>query len=141
MKLINLKSEMTRKEIQNLLSNMNKIEIEIIESLYSSINSVEYIDTSNKVCMFAICSSQDISNLTKLYSKYGIAFTIEDITQQTLMGEEVDLSFQSDDLDKSYIRKLIQEFRDTYTTQDIILDKILEKGIESLTDFDKSFLV
>jgi hypothetical protein len=39
------------------------------------------------------------------------------------------------------IKSLINRFKSNYTNVDIVLDKILEKGVESLNDFDKSYLV
>jgi hypothetical protein len=39
------------------------------------------------------------------------------------------------------IKSLINRFKSNYTSLDIVLDKILEKGVESLNDFDKSYLV
>ena len=38
------------------------------------------------------------------------------------------------------ILKLILEFKEDFITKDIILDKILSKGITSLTEFDKEIL-
>jgi hypothetical protein len=38
------------------------------------------------------------------------------------------------------ILKLILSFKEDFTTKDIVLDKILSKGISSLTKFDKEIL-
>ena len=38
------------------------------------------------------------------------------------------------------IFNLAKKYKEDWTTSDIVLDKILEKGINSLTDFDYSVL-
>ena len=67
---------------------------------------------------------------------------VEDLSKDVLFDNDIKTDFVSktgDSLEKD-IKDLIMSFKLQATDCDVVLDKIIEKGIDSLTDFDKNYL-
>ena len=75
-------------------------------------------------------------------NKFDINHDFFDLTKNVFYDNKFPINFKNQYglTVKSKVSKLIEKFKIEFTTSDIILDKILEKGIDSLTDFDKSVL-
>lgn len=71
-----------------------------------------------------------------ILSKYGIEFDTEDVTSSVIKG---DIQKHYPDVEKLTPR-IFEDFRYDNTNIDDVLDKINEKGINSIDDIDKSIL-
>jgi hypothetical protein len=142
MKFINILTESKQDYLNEIIMKMSISEVEYLESLYSKFDSIEYIDNDDNECMFAILDDNMLSNISILYRKYGIKFKSIDLSMDIFHDNHFDVLFENNigqDMSNS-ILKLILKFKEDFITKDIILDKILSKGISSLTEFDKKVL-
>jgi hypothetical protein len=132
----------TQDYINNIIRKMSSTETEYISNLYSQIPMVEYTDDEDFECMFVILDEYLLSKLQNLYIRYYIKFEIHDLTKDIILDKRFNINFEncyrrSVQLE---IASLIKDFKKNWISKDDILDKILEKGIESLTDFDLDIL-
>ena len=141
MRLINVTTNHTNDDIDDLLYSLSEIEIHKIKTIYDKIRFVEYVD-NNFNCMFCIVSDYDIDDLSNLYKNLSVKFKMEDLTKNVLLGEDIKISYLSErGFDVSIdIDNLIKEFYKENATADDILDKINIKGIKSITKVDKLIL-
>lgn len=142
MKFINILTEAKQDYLNDIIEKMSISEVEYIESLYSKFDAIEYIDDEDRECMFAILDDNLILDISNLYKKYGIKFKAIDLSNDIFFDNHFDVLFENNtgqDMSRQ-ILKLILEFKEDFITKDIILDKILSKGITSLTEFDKEIL-
>lgn len=142
MRFYNIKSDKTQDEIDIKIMKMSLSELRYIEEIYDQFDCVEYSDITGFECMFAILDDHLLKKVSSIYDNFGIQYKIIDISNDIFMGNKVKTRFKnqfgknvSDD-----ILDIITKFKEDWTTTDIVLDKILEKGIESLTEFDYSVL-
>ena len=122
--------------------SMSSAEVDHVVSLYGRISMVEYTDEKGNECMYAILDDYLANKLEELYSKYSIRFFVKDLTKDVVMDNNIKTSFKNHN-NKS-VRKdildLIKEYKSNWVSKDDILDKILEKGMKSLTKFDLEIL-
>jgi hypothetical protein len=92
--------------------------------------------------MFAILDDFLLNKIIKLYKNYNLSFEVFDLTNDVKFDNTFKTNFKNEyGLSvRSKINSLIKEYKSSWTTKDDILDKILEKGIKSLTDFDLDVL-
>jgi hypothetical protein len=142
MKFINILTESKQDYLNDIVEKMSISEVEYIESLYSKFDAIEYIDDEDNECMFAILDDNILSSVLSLYKKYGVNFKVIDLSLDIFYDNHFDVLFENNmGQDMSHqILKLILKFKEDFITKDIILDKILSKGISSLTEFDKEIL-
>lgn len=142
MKFVNVITHSTQSEIDEILYSMSLQDAQQIEKIYSMFDFVEYTSKSGFECMFCIVDENDLSELSKSYNKFNIKYEFNDLTKSVFYDNKFPINFKNQYglTVKSKVSKLIEKFKTEFITSDIILDKILEKGIESLTDFDKSIL-
>jgi len=142
MKFINILTESKQDYLNDIVEKMSISEVEYIESLYSKFDAIEYIDDEDNECMFAILNDNILSSVLSLYKKYGVNFKVIDLSLDIFYDNHFDVLFENNmGQDMSHqILKLILKFKEDFITKDIILDKILSKGISSLTEFDKEIL-
>ncbi len=142
MKIYNVKTRNTQDEIDDIIMNMSQTEVDYITSLYSKILMFEYTDEVGFECMFAILDDYYLSKIKDCYNSYSLIFEIFDITKEVIFDEKIKIRYknylgQSKQLE---IASLFKKYKKDWITKDDILDKILEKGIDSLTDFDLDVL-
>lgn len=142
MRFINIITNHTESQVDKILFTLTSDDVIYIENVYSNFDFVEYTNDDGKECMFCIMSESDMSILSKCYRKYGVKFRFVDLSKDVLFDNLFNISFKNKYgfSSKQKISKLILKFKKLNTTPDVILDKILEKGIQSLTKFDKSIL-
>ena len=129
-------------EIDRIIMSMTPSETDYIVNLYGQISLVEYTDENGFECMFAILDEYLINKLDIIYKKYGIKFNIIDITNSVIFDDPIKTKYKNHkgiSCNKD-ILNLMKKFKNNWVTKDDILDKILEKGIDSLTDFDLDIL-
>lgn len=142
MRFYQITTRLTQDDINKIISKMTIPETEYINKLYSQISMVEYTDDNNFECMFVIVDEFLFKKLKGLYQKYEMKIESKDLTKDVILDTHFRIKFEncygrSVQLD---IINLIKYFKNNWITKDDILDKILEKGINSLTDFDLEVL-
>ncbi len=141
MRLINITTNHTNEDIDDILNSLSESEIHKIKVIYDKIRFVEYVKDSFN-CMFCIVNEYDIDDLSKLYNTLSVKFKMEDITKKVILCDDINTSYLSDggfDVSKE-INSLIKDFYKDNVTADDILDKINLKGIKSITKVDKLIL-
>lgn len=124
------------------IKDMSDFEVENIQNIYKKFSMVEYTNESGHECMFAIIDDFLLEKISKIYTSYDLEFQIIDMTKHVKFDINFRTSYKNEyGLSvKRKILSLIKEYRQNWTDKDDILDKILEKGIDSLTDFDLDIL-
>jgi hypothetical protein len=142
MKIYNVKTKNKQDEIDDIIMKMSQTEVDYITNLYSKISMVEYTDEFGFECMFAILDDYYLSKIKDCYNSYSLIFEIFDITKDVVFDENIKIRYKNY-LGRSQqleITSLFKKYKKDWITKDDILDKILEKGIDSLTDFDLDVL-
>ena len=142
MKIYNIKTKNTQDEIDKIIMKMSVPELDFITNLYSKISMVEYTDEIGFECMFVILDDYYLSKIKDCYKSYNLIFEVFDITKIVVFDENIKIRYknyfgQSRQLE---IASLFKKYKNNWITKDDVLDKILEKGINSLTDFDLDVL-
>lgn len=110
--------------------------------IISNVESVEF-EVDGKQQAYCIANDIDIDCFKYLIENLDSKITeVEDLSKDVLFDNEIKTNFVSktgDSLEKD-IKDLIMSFKLQATDCDVVLDKIIEKGIDSLTDFDKNYL-
>jgi len=138
MKFYKFETDHTQLEIDRIIINMTLIEADQIDKLFRRIDCVEYTDKDGNECMFAILNNFDFDILCSVYDKYCIKYKFFDLSEKVLFDFAVDTKFKnSNNFSVSLkLKKLMKNYRRDWLTTDVVLDKILSLGIESLNDFD-----
>ena len=142
MKFVNVKTKSTQSEINEILFNMSMSDVKKVENLYSSFDFVEYTDDNDLECMFCVIDDYHLSKLSECYKGFSINFEFVDLTKEVFYDIPFRITYKNQFKKPivSRVINLISEFKFNYTDTDIDLDKINERGIDSLTDFDKNIL-
>jgi hypothetical protein len=142
MRFYNIITEHKQLHIIGKIKNMSDFEIENVQNLYKKFEMVEYTNEIGNECMFAILDDFLLNKIIKLYKNYNLSFEVFDLTNDVKFDNTFKTNFKNEyGLSvRSKIDSLIKEYKSSWTTKDDILDKILEKGIKSLTDFDLDVL-
>lgn len=141
--LLKVSTKSKQKDIDIILENCTGLEIENIMNLYSTFEAVEYLNDSNYVEMMCIIDSYKVKNLIDIYEYHKIKFQITDISSKALYSDEIETRYRCSITGKSQSKKLkdlITKFYDSEISTDLILDKINERGLQSLTKKDKFIL-
>jgi len=143
MKLIKFTTNLTDKEVLEKVESLPMIEKEFIYKMSLEIDYLDFQDKFGKSGMFAVVDDWYINKINEFYTKLKINYKIVDLTKEAFMGDKIDVTYfneLNENISKE-VKDLIYKFKEDFTDVDVVLDKILEKGIDSLTEFDKSFLV
>ena len=142
MKLIKLKTELTFFELVSIFKNLPIEELEIILNMSKYFDYVDVNYYDRKSGFFAIMADCYKERIEQFFQKHSIIYISNDISKDVFFDNTIEYVFQDENgqdiSDK--VKKLVYRFKENYTTSDDVLDKIIEKGIDSLTDFDKSKL-
>lgn len=142
MKFYNVTTTNKQFEIDEIIMNMSDSEVDSIQRLYDSISMVEYTNDSGHECMFVIIDNFYLSRLKDFLGKYSLSFKLFNLTKKVIFDEYFKIKFKNQfgRIIEDDVIKLIDEFKRNWVSKDDILDKILEKGIDSLTDLDLDIL-
>ena len=112
-------------------------EIERMKKIYEKFDFVEFKDFEDFSCMFCYIHDNYIPELFQLFIDLSIGFTYKDITKDVLYGNipTEDVYFNSD-VDEAEFNDMVDMFINDHLDIDIVLDKVLEFGKESLTERD-----
>jgi len=96
----------------------------------------KYIGFANDNKIFLRLIDYKFNNFCKVLSKYNIDFDFSDVTESVIKG---DIQKKYPDVEE-LTPHIFEDFRYDNTSIDDILDKINERGIDSLDEIDKSIL-
>ena len=105
----------------------------------SDIKFLAVDDFDGSDVMYAFFSNQKAKKIKNIFSSYGVLVEHSDITQEILKNDQKSGEFQKV-FSKDSNLTLLRNFREKNLTVDLILDKISESGVDSLTDLDKEIL-
>jgi hypothetical protein len=142
MKFYNIVTSSKQFEINEIIMNMSNTEVDCIQSLYNSISIVEYTNELGNECMFSILDDYYLNKLSEFLKKYSLNFKVFDLTNDVIFDYNFKTNFKNEfgRTIEDDILNLIKKFKKNFISKDDILDKILERGIDSLTDFDLDIL-
>jgi hypothetical protein len=136
--LLNNSPEVVDIKINNKIKNFDRWKLESI----SKVDSVEFV-FNEKQSIMMIVSDLEYEIFESLVDTIGCKILkVVDHSQDVLFDNAICLDFfdQSGQSVSQKIKDLMINFKLQMCDCDVILDKILEKGMESLTEFDKQFL-
>lgn len=131
-------SKFLESKFHEQLTYLDKWKLESV----SDIEAVEF-EVEGKQVSYIVVDKRQFDNFKYVVSALDSKILqIEDLTKSVLFDDSIDSDF-NDECGKSVkdeIQKLIIRFKNIATDCDVVLDKLLEKGMDSLTEFDKQFL-
>jgi hypothetical protein len=142
MKFYRIETDHTQLEIDKIIFKFTLSESEEIDKIFKNLNVVEFTDERRKESLFAVLNETDLEKIKNIYIKYHINYSVTDLTKEVLFDIPFNVRYKDSYMRNVSlkIRKMIKDYKKNWTTTDVVLDKILELGIESLTDFDYSVL-
>ena len=142
MKLIEVKTELTRLELISKFDTIPLIDLEVIFNMSKYFDYLDFTYTKDKSGFFAIMVDSYRERIEDFLQKNSINYNYKDISKDILFDNPVDSNYTDDDGEdiSEKVKDLFLKYKKNHTTQDDVLDKILEKGVDSLTDFDKNIL-
>jgi len=136
--LLNNSPEVVDIKINNKIKNFDRWKLVSI----SKVDSVEFV-FNEKQSIMMIVSDLEYEIFESLVDTIGCKILkVVDHSQDVLFDNAICLDFfdQSGQSVSQKIQDLMTNFKLQMCNCDVILDKILEKGMDSLTEFDKQFL-
>lgn len=142
MKLIRVKTKFTNLELGSLFKNVSIEELEVIVNMSKYFDFVDVNYTDEKAGFFAIMSDSYRQRIEDFFQKNLIDYKADDLSKDAYFDNLIETRFTNDNNEdiSDRLKELISIFKKNNTTTDDVLDKIIEKGIDSLTDFDKTIL-
>jgi hypothetical protein len=142
MKLIKAKVDLTFFELVSIFENVPFEELEIIYNMSKYFDYIDINYSDKKSGFFAIMADSYKQRVEDFFQKHSISYKFNDLSKDVFFDNPIEYEFKDESGDdiSEQVKDLIQKFKINHTTSDDVLDKILEKGIDSLTDFDKSIL-
>ena len=107
-------------------------------NILSKFEYVEFKNEDDNNCVFCVAHINYIPQLLTFLSDISVEFTYTDLTKDILFGSLTttrDLCFESEEEEIKFLN-MIENFINDNLSVDIVLDKILEFGSESLTNRD-----
>ena len=142
MRFYKITTNYNQDKINEVIMSMTSSEVDYVIKIYGQLSMVEYTDENGFECMFAILDNYLIEKLNDIYKKYSLNFNVIDITKDIIFDAPIRTKYKtySGKSANKAIQELIKEFKNNWVSKDDILDKILEKGINSLTKLDLKIL-
>lgn len=130
MRIYKISTDLTEERDEYLKSNLTREEEKKIFRYFEDGNiSYDLVEEDGTITSYFMCIKEVLDYVTSLFYKYEVKFHINDITNDFLLGKINidDVSFNN------YLKENLNI--------DLVLDKINELGINSLTDLDKEILL
>jgi hypothetical protein len=143
MKLIKIQTNLKKDDVDSLFDCLVFEQKKYLFDLVRNIDFVEYKESNQRTSSLFVIDDWSFNKISEFYQTCDIKFTSTDLTNDAFMDNYIETNYvdvYDCDVTKD-IQDLIKKFKSNYTNVDVVLDKILEKGIDSLNEFDKSFLV
>lgn len=110
---------------------------EILEENDDKLVAVESWSTGD--VLFTFLPEYKVKNLQTLFSSYGVLSEFRDVTDDILLCHEKGEEFQAIFANKDY-SELLTSFLRRNLTVNLILEKISEQGVSSITGLDREIL-
>lgn len=138
MRFLNIITNKTQDEIDTVIFNMSNYDVEYLQEVYSLFEYVEYTNDFGEECMFCVVDDYSFMKISECFLRFDIEFNYVDLSKDIFFDNKFKINFKnfSGVYVKHLIKDLIDKFKQDNITVDIVLDKILEKGIQSLSAFD-----
>jgi hypothetical protein len=122
MKFFKVTTLHTQPEIDEIIMSMSGPEVDHVIKIYSQVSMVEYTDENGLECMYAILNDQYVNILADLYSKYGIKFSIHDLSKDVILDNKIPNKFKNYKMKsvKKEITDLINEYKLNWVSKDDI---------------------
>jgi hypothetical protein len=141
MKLIKLKTKLTSSELLSVFENVSIEELEVILNMSKYFDYIDVDYSDRKAGFFAIMADSYKQRVEDFFQKHSIGYKFDDLSKDAYFDNPIEVFTNENNEDISHqLKELVFKFKQNHTTIDDVLDKIIEKGIDSLTDFDKSIL-
>lgn len=127
MRVYRIKTNLTQDESNDLNERIEQYDRNILDEYDDDIYDLDLL-IDGKITSFMICHEVAIEIIKGMLKKYEVVHEIDDITEDFLIGK---IELESKDF---------TNFRERMLDVDLVLDKINEMGIESLTDLDRRVL-
>lgn len=123
----------SKQEDDEIMQNMPQALKERCYLASKKIGAMTY-GTPNGDVMYALMDELDVANMNEVSAIVGFRYELIDVTKEAINGEIEEL--------KTYetLKELIENFLRKNLTINMVLDKINEKGIDSLNDVDREIL-
>lgn len=127
---------------------LKNIEGDILENVGMDLIEIVGLDFGKQIAyeafdefevMFTFLSEYDTQRVIKVLEKHGILISYKDITGNVLRAK-MDQERSEQVFSVSEYKQMLNRFLMANLTVDIVLDKISEQGIESISDIDKKIL-
>ena len=135
MKFIKIITDRTMEQLDSISESMLSSDNDILLNIYDEYDYINFRNDIGNICTYIIIDS-NIDKLLEIYNKYGIGFTICDISKDVLFDLVKSDGFVYD----SFINQFINNYINSNIDVDVVLDKINELGIKSLNERDNSIL-
>ena len=130
MRIYKISTDLTEERDVYLKSNLTREEEKKIFRYFEDGNiSYDLVGEGGTITSYFMCIKEVLDYVTSLFYKYEVKFHINDITNDFLLGK-VNID---DESFNNYLKENLNI--------DLVLDKINELGINSLTDLDKEILL
>jgi hypothetical protein len=142
MKLIKVKVDLTASELFKLFEEIPAQELETILDVSKYFDYIDVFHSDDKSGFFAIMADSYTQRVEDFFQNNSIGYKIDDLSKDAYLDNPIDHELKDEngkDI-SAQVKDLIFKFKKNHTASDDVLDKIIEKGIDSLTDFDKSIL-
>jgi len=133
MKFIKVITEHTQESLNKFVLSLDPFTLERFFNIYSCFNYVEFEVENKLTAMYATISDNQIEKLFLEYVKHEINFCYEDITKNVLFG---DLPTLEDEEKNKNLQAMTKLFIEDYLDTDTVLEKIKERGMESINETD-----
>ena len=142
MKLIKVKTKLTSSELLSVFENCSIEELEVILNMSKYFDYIDVDYSDKKSGFFAIMADSYKQRIEDFFQKHSIGYKFDDLSKDAYFDNPIDIEFTNENNEdiSHQLKELVFKFKQNHTTTDDVLDKIIEKGIDSLTDFDKSIL-
>ena len=151
MRFIQVVAYHSEQEVNDIISQLHPVQKQLLGKMYDSFEHVQYVDYLPKsveyTSMYAVMSEFTMQELAKMYVRLNVKlrFKFIDITEKVLFGETLQIPKEGRE-EGEFIQlqvqllDMIDKYLDDFLKIDNILDKISEKGSDSLTERDRKLL-
>lgn len=139
MKLIKITFTKTNTEIDAAFDSMSELVSTIYKEFLHTINYSEYV-RDNVAYLYTAIDDADLYKLTGILDQFAGGYAVEDITTEALYGDidtkQFEVQSENGGLPSNAVSVVVESFIDANLTTDVVLEKILDLGSESLSDKD-----
>ncbi len=139
MKLIKITFAKTNTEIDAAFDSMSELVSNMYKEFLHTINYSEYV-RDNVAYLYTAIDDADLYKLTGILDQFAGGYVVDDLTTEALYGDidtkQFEVQSENGGLPSNAVSVVVESFIDANLTTDVVLEKILDLGSESLSDKD-----